>query len=75
MTSHSPHGQLVRVRLGGNEVTVSAGYASSKGLVPLDKPATDRYGNSLPAKPVVDLANNAPVPAGQGGKNPTGKEN
>lgn len=67
MSSSSSHRQLVRVRVGNNEATVTAGYAAEMNLVPLDKPAVDRYGNSLPAKHVTDLANE-PVPAGRGSK-------
>lgn len=56
---------LVRVRIGSNEVTVAPGYADAMNLVPIDKPAVDAYGNALPPKPVTDLAN-TPVPAGHG---------
>ena len=45
--------RLVRVRLENSEVTVAAGYADAMGLVPLDKPSVDAYGNSLPPKPVT----------------------
>lgn len=76
MSNSSPLRQLVRVRVGAAEVTVAAGYADAKGLVPLDKPAVDAYGNALPAKPVTPAAAPAgPVPAGRGNTPTPGKEN
>ena len=64
--------RLVRVRLENSEVTVAAGYADAMGLVPLDKPSVDAYGNSLPPKPVTTRSGEK-VPAGRGDN--TGKEN
>ena len=57
----SPY-ELVRVRDGRSEVTVSRAFAEAQGLTVLDKPAVDEYGRAVPAKPITDKAGN-PAPA------------
>lgn len=54
----SDYGQLVRVRIGDQETTVTAGYADHYGLQPLPKPARSPYGRgeALPDKQVVTLS-------------------
>ena len=48
--------EFVRVKVeNGAEVSVSASFAESRGLKPLDKPAADR-GRALPAKHKTSVA-------------------
>lgn len=52
--------EFVRVKLeNGADATVSAGFAKSHGLEPLDKPATGRDGKALRDKPRVSVAKRA----------------
>jgi hypothetical protein len=47
---------IVRVKLeDGSEASVGASFAESYGLTVLDKPAVDKRGRGLPAKPHVDI--------------------
>lgn len=49
--------EIVRVKLeDGSEASVGAAYAEVHGFTVLDKPATDRRGKALPAKPKVDIS-------------------
>ena len=47
---------LVRVRDGGVEFTVSAPYAEAQGLKVVDTPAVDQSGRALRSKPVRPAA-------------------
>lgn len=48
--------EIVRVKLeDGSEVSVGRSFAESHGLEALDKPAVDRRGKGLVAKPHIDI--------------------
>jgi hypothetical protein len=57
-----------------SDVTVTRGFAAAVGLRVLDKPAVDRFGKPLPAKPhrpvggrrAATTPTDSPAPAGEG---------
>ena len=53
---------LVRVRDGDQEFTVSRAYAAAQGLTVVNTPALDEFGRPAAAKPVVDKAGRPAAP-------------
>jgi hypothetical protein len=57
---------LVRVRDGDQEFTVSRAYAEAQGLTVVNTQALDEFGRPAAAKPVVDKAGRPAAPVKEG---------